>query len=78
MNECQSNNGGCNQTCTNTAGSFKCSCGIGYTLAYDNLDCEGKKRVYCIVELGLCALYSIGLHVSELCMYVVRLVMCIF
>ena len=42
VNECQTSNGGCNQTCTNTYGSFECSCGIGYTLAVDNLDCDGK------------------------------------
>ena len=42
IDECQTNNGGCNQTCTNTIGSFECSCGTGYTLAPDDLDCDGK------------------------------------
>ena len=42
VDECQTNNGECNQTCTNTPGSFECSCGIGYNLAANNLDCEGK------------------------------------
>ena len=41
-NECHFNNGGCNQTCTNTEGSFECSCNEGYTLADDDLDCAGK------------------------------------
>ena len=45
VDDCQTNNGGCNQTCTNTAGSFECSCGTGYTLALDNLDCDGKNRI---------------------------------
>ena len=30
-NECNNNNGGCNQTCTNTVGSYTCSCSNGYT-----------------------------------------------
>ena len=42
VDECQTNDGGCNQTCYNTAGSFECSCGPGYALAADNLDCDGK------------------------------------
>ena len=31
LNECDSNNGGCNQMCNNTIGSYICSCGTGYT-----------------------------------------------
>ena len=41
--ECLTDNGGCNQTCTNTLGSFECSCDTGFTLAADNLNCEGKE-----------------------------------
>ena len=41
MDECQTNNGGCDQTCTNTPGSFGCSCTTGYTLAPDDSSCEG-------------------------------------
>ena len=29
-NECLNNNGGCQQLCTNTNGSFYCSCQSGY------------------------------------------------
>ena len=46
LNECQINNGGCNQTCNNTLGSFECSCGIGYALAPDNFGCNSKSEVY--------------------------------
>ena len=42
VDECQTNNGGCNQTCTNEYGLFECSCDIGYTLALDGLDCDGE------------------------------------
>ena len=45
VDECQINNGGCNQTCTNTYGSFQCSCGLGYILATDSLDCDGKHSI---------------------------------
>ena len=44
VDECRTNNGGCNQTCTNTIGSFECSCGTGYNLAPNNLDCNGKGK----------------------------------
>ena len=45
IDECMSDNGGCNQTCTNIYGSFECSCGTGYHLAANNLDCDGKKSI---------------------------------
>ena len=45
INECQTSNGGCNQTCINTVGSFQCFCDIGYTLASDNLGCDGKHQL---------------------------------
>ena len=33
INECSHNNGGCEDTCNNTMGSYKCSCQvIGYSL----------------------------------------------
>uniref|UniRef100_A0A8C4E958 Growth arrest-specific protein 6 n=1 Tax=Dicentrarchus labrax TaxID=13489 RepID=A0A8C4E958_DICLA len=32
VNECSSNNGGCNQECNNTMGSYRCSCHQGYML----------------------------------------------
>ena len=40
-NECSTNHGGCSQICTNTQGSFKCSCLSGYKLAVDGLTCVG-------------------------------------
>ena len=33
INECNQGNGGCEHTCTNTAGSFYCSCNTGYQLS---------------------------------------------
>ncbi|XP_064612916.1 fibrillin-2-like isoform X2 [Liolophura sinensis] len=40
INECLQNNGGCSGTCTNTEGSFTCSCGHGYQLAADMRTCK--------------------------------------
>ena len=31
INECLVNKGGCQHICTNTDGSFECSCNTGYT-----------------------------------------------
>ncbi len=40
MNECLNNP--CGQLCTNTDGSFDCSCMSGYALQDDGYDCEGN------------------------------------
>ena len=41
VNECQTNNGGCQQICANADGSFNCECKAGFTLTSNNLTCEG-------------------------------------
>ena len=45
IDECQLDSDGCNQTCTNSDGSFQCSCVNGYTLLADNLGCDGNYQV---------------------------------
>lgn len=42
IDECLTDNGGCETTCFNTDGSFECSCDAGYILASNNFTCEGK------------------------------------
>ncbi len=37
--ECLANTDGCDQVCTNTIGSFQCSCIDGYTLSSDGRSC---------------------------------------
>ena len=44
INECSTNNGGCAQTCTNTVGSFQCTCRSGYTLASNSRGCNGESN----------------------------------
>ncbi|XP_070198602.1 fibrillin-1-like [Littorina saxatilis] len=39
INECAQKNGGCEDKCQNSRGSFTCTCGPGYTLADDNTSC---------------------------------------
>ena len=39
INECLTNNGGCDHTCINTEGSFECLCNTSYILAADNKTC---------------------------------------
>ena len=43
INECLVLNGGCHQICTNTEGSFSCSCDDGFFLSTENnRTCEGE------------------------------------
>ena len=46
INECQPNGGlgPCSQICTNTIGSFNCSCNTGYTLS--GYTCNGRYTVH--------------------------------
>ena len=46
INECDEGISGCNQTCTNTNGSYTCSCSNGYVLDAGGHSCNGKVIVY--------------------------------
>ena len=41
IDECSEGTSGCAQSCTNTVGSYDCSCGTGFLLASDEHGCEG-------------------------------------
>ena len=41
IDECAEGISGCSQTCSNTVGSYICSCRTGYRLASDNHGCIG-------------------------------------
>ena len=47
INECAEDIDGCSQTCTNTIGSYTCSCGSGYRLAADGHQCRG---MHCLLQ----------------------------
>ena len=42
VDECAEGTDGCAQTCTDTDGSYICSCDSGYSLANDSHGCDGK------------------------------------
>jgi len=47
INECDQNNGGCQQVCTNTRGSYMCSCHIGFGQDFqDKRRCDGTVYIY--------------------------------
>ena len=47
INECESSdNGGCDQNCTNFSGGYSCSCFEGYDLASDSRTCEGNQLLH--------------------------------
>ena len=41
--ECSLANGGCQHVCTNTMGSYQCSCNDGFKLDSNGLTCSGKR-----------------------------------
>ena len=45
INECETDNGGCDQNCNNTMGSFACSCDPGYDSDNDGVSCNGKDQI---------------------------------
>ena len=58
INECDSDNGGCNHTCHNEIGSFHCECYDGYLLAEDGFLCIGKHFAFLNQKLWLNKTYS--------------------
>ena len=53
VNECNTANGGCNQICTNTIGSFLCSCNTGYELDSDQRTCVGEFMAHTLFSILL-------------------------
>lgn len=46
IDECTIENGGCETFCTNSEGSYECSCHSGYALMPDLRTCTGKKLCF--------------------------------
>ena len=47
IDECQTGEHNCNQTCSNRVGSFECGCMAGYSLQDDNVTCTGECMYLC-------------------------------
>ena len=43
VNECSTNNGGCEHGCVNNVGSFQCTCRSGFRLSSNRKSCTGNK-----------------------------------
>ena len=56
IDECSSGNGlrPCQQTCTNTIGSYNCGCISGYALQSNGYNCSGKQELYMDTQLYTC------------------------
>jgi len=48
--ECLDDNGGCNQICNNTDGSYQCLCRKGFFLTSDNRTCQGSPIINIIIR----------------------------
>ncbi len=56
INECSANNGGCSHNCTDTQGSFQCSCRVGYQLTSDTKTCIGMACLHTLLIVSICDL----------------------
>ena len=54
INECSEESHNCDQICTNTVGSFKCSCADGFKLSSDGRTCSGIQRTLYTVYFMIC------------------------
>ncbi|XP_019850443.1 PREDICTED: uncharacterized protein LOC105312253 isoform X2 [Amphimedon queenslandica] len=64
-NECNVKNGGCEQNCHNTVGSFYCSCRSGYSISSDNLHCTDINE--CNSNNGGCSQHCHNTHGGYSC-----------
>lgn len=60
VNECLTNNGGCEGLCINTPGSYRCHCPPGFMVA--DTKCEGKIIKH--IDNNFCFKYSI-IHLNR-------------
>ena len=65
INECVSQNGGCEQSCQNTIGSHSCSCLSGYLIDNNGYNCTGLCNKYAFIWKSL---YSIHLTILVIIM----------
>ena len=71
INECNIVNGGCEYSCTNTIGSFKCSCDTGYQLNVNGLNCSGKNFKMIDLHSMVATCMVAAIQESSLCMIII-------
>ena len=54
VDECAEGTSGCSQECTNTVGSFDCSCVDGYELARNGKACNGMYVAASVYTKHMC------------------------
>ena len=63
IDECSAGTHGCSQVCTNTPGSFQCSCSsCGYQLLPDGKTCTGENQRIVHNEYLVVGAFSINLQ----------------
>ena len=69
INECNTDNGGCDHNCTNKVGTFSCNCSVGYMLDTNGLSCFSKiidrKDEYIINGLYMSAIVLIQYDIQS-------------
>ena len=71
IDECATDNGGCSQICTNTIGSYVCSCRFGYTIGKDGKMCYGERHVCKHLQLMTASIWRTFTvhHGSSVCLF---------
>ncbi len=54
IDECDTSNGRCNHVCTNTNGSYECTCDVGYSLNEDSHTCSGNNAILTVILTESC------------------------
>ena len=52
INECDTDNGGCEHNCTNTPGSYQCQCREGYETNNNGRNCTGIMRLISVTIIA--------------------------
>ena len=66
-------NGGCNQNCINTIGSYHCSCNSGYILDVDLKSCNGKYLFIFAIMTVLTILFQISMSALWIMVNAIRI-----
>ena len=77
IDECAEGSDGCVQSCTNTVGSYECSCTTGYRLASDDHRCNGMQRMHdCTLSIRISSINFILLF-TQMLMNVLKVLMAV-